>query len=602
MTAWLLGALIGVPALVGLALLASASERLAGPVGVATGAVVAALAVAVAVARPSAQAPMLPGQPLVVAVDTLSAALILTVATVALMVLLFTYGSPEHGRRRLFGLLLLFTAAMLATVTAANLLTLLIAWELMGAASYALIGHSYRERRRVWAGTTAFLTTRTADVGLYVAAGAAFASGTAGFMFAESGWAQAAAAGIVVAALGKSAQLPFSGWLSGAMLGPSPVSALLHSATMVAAGAYLLLRVHPLLVATGWDTPVAWVGAVTAVVMGAVALAQHDLKQLLAASTCAQVGFMVLAAGTGSIAGGVAALVAHAATKALLFLAAGAWLDALGTKDMAALRGVGRRYPAVGAAAALGALSLAGVPPLSLWVGKDAAMSVAAEEHLVLYGVGLVGAVLSAAYGARVLIMILAAPGRPDYDTERRGTRTVSVAGTAAVAVLAVFAAGLGMLGLTPARDVLPGPWASATGLLISGVLSLAAVGAIIALERRPVTAPTVPGALVDWLGLTGGLAAIGHGTLSVAHVLAQADDRGISGVVDGVARGTRALAAAGNTRVEPLLESAVSTVTTGARRLGAGARRLQTGQLHTYYAQAVGALVLLAGLIVLVR
>ncbi|NED59226.1 NADH-quinone oxidoreductase subunit L, partial [Micromonospora aurantiaca] len=138
----------------------------------------------------------------------------------------------------------------------------------------------------------AFLTTRAADMGLYAAAGFALAGAHSlrldALAHADAPWRDLIAAGLVVSALGKSAQLPFSFWLARAMSGPSPVSALLHSATMVAAGAYLLMRVHPLLAATGWaDALVAWTGAVTALVMGAVALAQHDLKQLLAASTCA---------------------------------------------------------------------------------------------------------------------------------------------------------------------------------------------------------------------------------------------------------------------------------------------------------------------------
>ncbi|MFC7106648.1 proton-conducting transporter membrane subunit [Nonomuraea rubra] len=168
----------------------------------------------------------------------------------------------------------------------------------------------------------------------------------------------------MLAALGKSAQLPFSFWLSRAMAGPSPVSALLHSATMVAAGAYLLLRLQPLLAATGWAaTLVAWAGALTALLLGGVALAQRDLKQLLAASTCAQLGFMVMAAGLGAVAGGAAHLVAHAAVKSLLFLGAGAWLFSLGTESLDELRGAARRHRLVGVTFAVGALALAGVPP-----------------------------------------------------------------------------------------------------------------------------------------------------------------------------------------------------------------------------------------------
>src|SRR5699024_394797 len=276
------------------------------------------------------------------------------------------------------------------------------------ATSYALIGFWWRDTDRVSAGLTAFLTTRTADLGLYLAAGAALAGGAgmglSELPAAESPWRHVVAAGILVAALGKAAQLPFSFWLSGAMKGPSPVSALLHSAAMVAMGGYLLLRVEPLLASTGWAGPAAaWIGLLTAVAMGIVALAQRDLKQLLAASTVAQMGFVVLAAGVGAVSGGAAQLVAHASTKALLFLAAGAWLTALGTEKLTELRGAGRRWPVVGVPARVGALALAGVALLSLWATKDAVLARALETSAWLYATGLVAAALSAAYSGKVL-------------------------------------------------------------------------------------------------------------------------------------------------------------------------------------------------------
>ena len=233
-----------------------------------------------------------------------------------------------------------------------------MSWEVMGATSYALIGYHWRDQVGVSSGTTAFLTTRAGDLGLYVAAGAALGGGAglalADLPAAQAGWLDVVAGGLVLAALGKAAQLPFSFWLSRAMHGPSPVSALLHSAAMVAMGGYLLLRVAPTLAASGWaDDVAAWAGAATAVLLGLVALAQSDLKQLLAASTAAQLGFVVLAAGLGATAAGTSHLVAHAAVKAGLFLAAGVWLEALGTQaadgahrrgsDLAARRGERRR-------------------------------------------------------------------------------------------------------------------------------------------------------------------------------------------------------------------------------------------------------------------
>jgi len=373
---WLLVAL---PAVLGAALCLAGprGDRVAAPAALGGAAAVAALGVATAISRPRVQAPFLAGEPFSLGVDALSAVVVPTVAVIALLVLVFAAGERPAPEARFYGLMLLFTAAVEVTATAESLLGLLFAWEVMGATSYALIGYRWRELDRPAAGANAFLTTRLADLGLYVAAGAALAGGSGLSLSALGGlgpgWRDVAAGGLLVAALGKAAQLPFTPWLSRAMEGPSAVSALLHSAAMVAMGGYLLLRASPLLLITGWAaTTAAWVGALTALLLGAVALAQRDLKQVLAASTAAQLGFVVLAAGVGSVAGGAAQLVAHAATKALLFLAAGAWLSALGTKQLGALRGAARRWPVVGAAFAVGALSLAGIPPLSLWATKDA--------------------------------------------------------------------------------------------------------------------------------------------------------------------------------------------------------------------------------------
>src|SRR5512135_1550583 len=191
---------------------------------------------------------------------------------------------------------------------------------------------------------------------------------------------------------------------------------------MVAAGGYLLLRLAPLLATSGWaDSAAAWAGALTALLLGAVATAQRDLKQLLAASTCAQIGFVVLAAGAAGVAGGTMHLVAHAATKSLLFLAAGAWLTALGTKDLAALTGAARRFPLVGLTFTAGALALAGVPPLSLWLTKEEVLAAALHRSLALYAVGLSAAVLSAVYAGRALGFVLrplTATATAGYDAE----------------------------------------------------------------------------------------------------------------------------------------------------------------------------------------
>lgn len=599
MVLWLL---IAVPLATGTTLLLSGrrADNAAAPVALAATVATLALSVVAAVQRPAVSASYVEGVRFGLRVDGLSSVMVVTISVVLLAVLVFATG--ELRTARFFGFMLLFAGAMLVTVTATTLVALLMAWEVMGAASYALIGFWWRDSRRASSGAVAFLTTRTGDLGLYLAAGAALAGGAGGLVLDDlaglpDGWRDVVAAGIVLAALGKSAQLPFSFWLSRAMDGPSPVSALLHSATMVAAGAYLLLRLEPLLSATAWAAAlVAWAGALTALALGAVAVVQRDLKQLLAASTCAQVGFMVLASGTGGVAAGTGLLVAHALTKSLLFLAAGAWLTALGTKSLPALHGVARRYPVVGVTFTIGAVGLAGIPPLSIWVAKDSALATALHDSAPLYLVGLAAGALSAAYAGRALALVWSPPIRESlWDNEQPGTRRVTPWQHAALPPLAAGAAGLGVW---PAFSdlVTTVDWWE---MVVSAAVALGAAGVAATVVRRHGDVPSQP-ALAGWLGLE----TLAHKGIAVpvrvtAEALARFDDRVIAGGVRKAAGLGMSLARATDRRVEWSFDGAVRAVARGFRDLGRLARRPQTGQLHQYYAQAVVILAALAVLLV---
>ncbi|WP_344296338.1 proton-conducting transporter membrane subunit, partial [Streptomyces synnematoformans] len=537
-------------------------------------AVVLALAVHAAVERPAAQAPLLAGLPFGLGAYGLSGPVAVTVAAVTLAVLLASVADVGAGepRARFFGLMLLFSGAMLVTVTATTLPALLMGWEAMGAASWALIGFWWRDPARVEAAGVAFVTTRGADLGLYLAAGAALAGGSAagteldGLAGVPAPWLHLLTAGVLVAALGKSAQLPFSFWLSRAMQGPTPVSALLHSATMVVAGAYLLLRLRPLLAASGWgDDAAAWAGAATALTLGLVAVAQTDLKQLLAASSCAQIGFMVLAAGTPAPTGGTLQLAAHAAAKSLAFLAAGCWLTAFGARTLPALRGAARRTRGAGAAFTVAALSLAGVPPLALWAAKGVLLAGAVGHSPALYAAGVAAAAVSAVYSAKALWYVWHPPGagarvpageeprvppaepsrtppgkaasaapadapggalqgappagprhsRADTDTAGPPDRSpaasaVPLPGALSFAVLALAAAGLGVLALPGPRAALsdrlgargeaaPHAWE----FVLSAGLALAAAAAVWAWgDRRAPVPARLTSAAAAWLGL----------------------------------------------------------------------------------------------------
>ena len=609
---WLL---VLLPAVVGGILVLSKAERAGAAVSVVTAIATAVLSVVVALTRPVVSVPFMAGSDFGIGIDALSALVAPTVAVVTLLVLIFSAGEIDAAQGRFHGLMLLFASAALVTVAAQTLPTLLFAWEVMGATSYALIGFWWQEDRRVSAGLTAFVTTRTADVGLYVAAGAALAGG-AGWALgdlasASEGWRHVLAAGVLVAALGKAAQLPFSFWLSQAMAGPSPVSALLHSAAMVALGGYLLLRMEPLLSASGWAAPTAaWIGALTALVLGAVAVGQRDLKQLLAASTSAQLGFVVMGAGLGTVSGGAAHLVAHAFTKALLFLAAGAWLTALGTKQLAGLHGVARRWRLVGWTATVAGLSLAGVAPLALWATKDAVLAVALEESPWLYAVGLAAAALSAAYAGKLLVMIwrrLPASDRARVDAhldeEQHGTRHVGVLEKAPLLVLAVGAAVLGLLALPPVGDVIARalgeqpPHVAAVELLTSAAIALVVIGLV---WWRPVAEPQWA---LTWLGLDRTThALVVRPTLVLAEQLARFDDRVLDGGVEATSRASLRVAERSATGDDRWVDGAVEGFAAWLRGLGRLARRPQTGQLHQYYIQAVAVIAIGVLLLVTVR
>ncbi len=605
-TLWLLVALPLVAG-GGLLLAGRSADRFAAAVAGATAAATLALSVLTAIGRPAVAASYVDGIAFALRVDGLSAVMAVTVSVVLLAVLVFATGDlgPTEARARFFGLMLVFAGAMLVTVTATTLLALLMAWEVMGAASYALIGFWWRERRRASSGTVAFLTTRAADLGLYLAAGAALAGGADGLALSAleglpAGWRDVVAAGVVVAALGKSAQLPFSFWLSRAMDGPSPVSALLHSATMVAAGGYLLLRLEPLLTATTWAAAVvAWVGALTALLLGAVAVVQQDLKQLLAASTCGQVGFIVLAAGTGGVAAGTGQLVAHALTKSLLFLCAGAWLTALGTKRLPALRGAARRFPVVGGTFTVGGLVLAGLPPLSVWVAKD---HVLAGAPAPLYVVGLAAAVLSAGYAVRAVVLVWS-PGEPEQTGVLTAWHRIALpplaVGAVALGVFALPFAWQWFAGLLSTVETRPTTWE----LLLSGTVAiLAAAATAVLVRRRDVPEQGwLSGWLSGWLGLEpAARTVLVRPVDTAARGLARFDDRVLTGTVrTGAAVGT-AFARVVDARVEWSVDGAVRALGRGFRALGRLARRPQTGQLHQYYAQAVVALAVLAVLLIL--
>lgn len=617
----LLWALLVLPSAAGvlLALAGRAADRAAPVTGVVTAAGTLALALAAASGRPAAEAPLLGGMPAGFAVDGLSGLMAVTAAAVTTAVLVVSAAGqgPEEASARFFGLMLLFCGAMLVTVTADGLLVLLMGWEVMGAASWALIGHWWKDPERPRAANTAFLTTRTADLGLYLAAGAALAGSGAGtggpaldaLQQTADPWLSVLTAGIVVAALGKSAQLPFSFWLSRAMQGPAPVSALLHSATMVVAGAYLLLRTRSLTAASGWGSgAVVWAGAATAVLLGLVAAAQRDLKQLLAASSCAQIGFMVLAAGVPATTGGTLQLMAHAAAKSLAFLVAGVWLTMLGTRSLYGLRGAARRHPTAGVTFTVAAAALAGLPPLSLWAAKDVVLAAALQHSAALYAAGLSAAALSAVYSTKALWYVWQpAAARPPARLPLLVRAPLVLLGLACFALTPLaFPPGITAVGRAlGARGPEPAAWEFVLSGTVAPVASaLAWYGCSRRFRARAGTGTAAGRAwAADWLHLErAARLLLVRPLLRLAHALARFDDRVLDRAVTGTATATLRFAHWTDRRAEAGIGAAVGGIAAGTRAAGRWARRPQTGRLHQYLAQAVAAFTVLAVVLVLVR
>lgn len=355
----------------------------------------------------------LPGLPLRIEVDPLAALLSATVAGVALLVLVYALGymAGEGDTVRFYAGMSLFVAAMQMLVMAGDWLLFLGSWELIGLASYLLIGHHYEREEVGAAAGRAFLTTRAADIGLYLGvfllvheSGSTVIGETLG-----SSGAVATVAGLLllVAAAGKAAQVPFQGWLAAAMVGPTPVSALLHSATLVAAGVILMLRAFPLM-PPGVLLVVGTLGGVTAILAGLTALAQRDLKRLLAASTSSQLGLMLVGLGAGSLAAAAFHLVTHAAMKSTLFLSAGVFQHDRRSTEFQRLRGVGRERRVAYVAFAVAGLALAGLPPLAGFWSKEAVLAAAFESpaRWLLFPLALAGSLLTALYVSRALRLL----------------------------------------------------------------------------------------------------------------------------------------------------------------------------------------------------
>ncbi|CAN5882278.1 hypothetical protein BH18ACT11_BH18ACT11_11050 [soil metagenome] len=546
-------------------------------------------------ASSSVKLPGLPGLPLRLVADPLGALLSLVVGAVGFLVLLYAVGymEGEGSRARFYAGMSFFVAAMQALVLAGDWVLLLASWELIGFSSYLLIGFWFWRDGVPSSATRAFLYTRTADLGLYVGVFVLISrTGTSEISATlNAGGLTATVAGLLLlsAAAGKSAQTPLQGWLQDAMAGPTPVSALLHSATLVAAGAILMIRISPLLTPAVQLT-VGLLGALTAIVCGLIAVSQRDLKRLLAASTSSQYGLMLLAVGAGAPVAALFHLVAHAAMKSSLFLGAGIFQHARGSTAFADLVGVGRERRLAFAGFVVAGLALAGVPPLSGFFSKDAVIAAAfASPYARIFGpLALAGALLSAVYVARAIRLLWRGEGEGSSVTGRGWMGAGLAALVALSAVLGLVEGPIaGLIGEDIPRNL------PASGLGLALALGGLLLGWFVPAARLlgPVKEPA------EWgFRLGGGFDA----TLArPALVLARAADRLDSGIHQGVVGlGGAALALARAARLadDAGIDRLIAALVRGTRELGGRARELQTGLVHKELLLAVaGAALILA-------
>jgi NADH-quinone oxidoreductase subunit L len=434
--------------------------------------------------------------------DQLSRTMAVLVSGVGAVIHIYSLGymRDDEGRSRYFAALSLFMFAMLGIVLANNFVMLFIFWELVGFTSYVLIGHWFYRDAAADAANKAFITTRIGDFGFMLGILMVWMA-TGSVMFAEiapristltghSLFLTVLALLVFCGAVGKSAQFPLHVWLPDAMEGPTPISALIHAATMVAAGVYMLVRVAFIIQASQTALlVVAWIGTITAVMAALIATQQNDIKRILAYSTLSQLGYMVMAVGLASNKAAMFHLFTHAFFKALLFLAAGSIIVMLHhEQNIWSMGGLSRKLPITFVTFAVGALALIGCPPFSGFFSKDAILALAYERNAPIFAVALFTALLTAFYVIRLFVIVFFGNPRSDVARESRESPPVM---TVPLIVLA-FLATLG--GFTFfAQNFLALPVEKEVAILVPALAIVALIvgsGLAIALYRNRATDP----------------------------------------------------------------------------------------------------------------
>ena len=555
-------------------------------------------------------------------IDPLSALMLVIVSLVSLLVQIYSisYMGDDERYRWYYAAISLFTAAMLGVVLANGWLLMYMCWEVMGLASYLLIGFWYERPEAAKAASKAFIVTRFGDVGfglalvlMWTVAGTFTFEGV--FHLVESGsWTGptlvAASLLLFMGAMGKSAQFPLHVWLPDAMAGPTPGSALIHAATMVAAGVYLVARSYPLFEANPATLHViATIGAITAVMAALIAVVMDDIKKVLAYSTISQLGYMMLALGMGSWVAAIFHLMTHAFFKALLFLAAGSVIHSCHTQDLHEMGGLWRKMPWTMTTWVLGALSLAGIPPLAgFWSKDEILLATFKGGHYGFLAVAIGTAMLTAFYMGRATFLAFFAEPGPDSKTAHAHESPRVITGP--LAVLATLAVVSGFVG-SPFGGYAFGKFLGEHGegefnivlATVAVVLALVAIGYAYVMYVRRTVRPDwymdnkfVSAVLVQRFRIDEAYDTFLVGPVMVLSRFARRLD---IAVVDGVVRAfgglgllvSRGLAVFDRKGVDGVVDGLGDSV----RGAGAGIRRILTGNVQLYLLLLVASILALA-------
>ena len=546
-----------------------------------------------------------------IVIDHISAIMVLVVTGVGTLIHLFSVGYMSHDARpsKYFAYLNLFLFNMLLLILGDNLLLMFVGWEGVGLCSYLLIGFWFTDKEKAAAGMKAFITNRIGDAGFLLGIFMIFITfGTVSFAeiisklpaTIELGWTgpmTLACLFLFIGATGKSAQIPLYVWLPDAMAGPTPVSALIHAATMVTAGVYMIVRLNPLfLLAPNCLHVVATIGALTAVMAATIGLTQWDIKKILAYSTVSQLGYMFLACGVGAFGAGMFHLMTHAFFKALMFLGSGSVIHAMHEEqDVRKMGGLRKFLPITHLTFLMGWLAIIGMPPFAGFFSKDEILWQAYSSPLGNKGLwlaGVIGAVCTAFYMTRLMALTFWGKSRVPKDVHPHES---PLSMTIPLIVLAVLSVIGGFIGIPHAlAEFIPGhpgnwlegwfegviatpaPIGEAHGhgvaleMSLMGVsVSLAAISALLA-YRFYLTTPEVPKQIASRLG----------GLYRLVYNKYFVDEFYTTQIIDPIVRGSRGLWAYIDVN---FIDRTTYVVSDTVKNLGSAVRTMQSGNMQQY-------------------